>query len=603
MQAARLLLQRVPLEFLSKTAADQFDVQSSSQSQIQRQNIGLPNNIMKQLLQAWAVAHSLRRALADPSYVAPNGSCTSPSQVGKAIYCCDGACLDGTSIFDKTGLCGSFANQCADTGSPGCSANQVFYGNGDTNFDPGLGDCYLPALHVCQWQQDKWAWQCCDCPPGYVSLNDDCANAGTRNEYECFGCTSADETVQYNDQAGVFVCKGPGFEKTACNLVEANENLLGAVGLGLNLLGGLCPLGFQSLSDKIQAAGLALGDVYAWASGFANPTSGISGTEIGAASAVVGTISAIAVGAGLAAGGLEAGFIYEVACGAVSGLSFASTAVSAFHDHDPACADKMSRRDHDKTVKSGVDRTRPRRAIIQKRSNPCTDFLGYFPGDYSVLTDLQTQCEDISLYAAADTLVADVANTTAVLQQMCNQLTGGQNGTLFDLPGLLSAIQAFVPYCDTSRDSGSSASVSSTSKSSHSSSPSRSTGLERRSSLSSTTLGHQTSSTVRSSSHSSTSSRSPSSSSAKSSSRSSSKSSSQTSSESSSHSSILSTSRTSTESSSHSTQPTSYTSTKSSPHASTSSSFHTSTRFTSHSSSTTSSHHNNHKNNTKKHHT
>jgi hypothetical protein len=82
---------------------------------------------------------------ADLTYSLPSDSCTTGSVLGQATFCCDGGCYDGTTIFNKDGLCGHFDDSCNDPENPpSCNSNQVYASSAAPWVDAGIGLCYIP---------------------------------------------------------------------------------------------------------------------------------------------------------------------------------------------------------------------------------------------------------------------------------------------------------------------------------------------------------------------------------------------------------------------------------------------------------------------------
>lgn len=130
------------------------------------------------------------------TYFEASGDCSTGQGLGNAIYCCDGACIDGTSI-GKAGLCDNWLNLCLDLegGAPTCSPQQVLTPGTDGNsINSGDGTCYSPGAADCQWQRHNWTWSCCNCPVGFISITGGACQAGTTGVAQgppalpCVGC-------------------------------------------------------------------------------------------------------------------------------------------------------------------------------------------------------------------------------------------------------------------------------------------------------------------------------------------------------------------------------------------------------------------------------
>ena len=399
---------------------------------------------------------SVWRVFAHTDTTPATNNCTSSSENGQAIYCCSGACHDGGTIRETTGLCSGWGFICADlVVPPTCYYNQAFRTQPDVTVDAGIGECFAS----CQWAYSNWTWSCCDCPPNYISLRAKCDHYGPGEE--CFGCTEADETPLFNEQAQRYICDGPDYVQTACKLVNANTKLLGALGVGLNLFSAICPFSTTSASSEFQAISTLFGNVYSFASAASKPQNGIDGSSISAASALIGTVGSIAAGVGVRIAEVETGLpvYFAIICTVAAAFSLATSIATSLGNLDPNCtgsdSDSLTRRHYNLPMDLQVDTEIFPRAATQDQSNPCTELLGYLPGNYSVLTDIASQCNQLENYDLFDTLVAGVANTTNLLQQTCSQIRASPNVTVFQLPDFVTALREFEPYCSgpTSSDS------------------------------------------------------------------------------------------------------------------------------------------------------
>ena len=137
---------------------------------------------------------------ADLEYTSVSKHCGSFSGPGKAVYCCSGACLDGTSI-GQHGQCKYFMDLCGDlqSGTPSCRVNQVLQYN-DVPPTNATGDgCCGACCCECQWVRNEWNWSCCDCPKGYQAVSRGLCDGASS---QCVGCTGSNEVLTGNATAG-----------------------------------------------------------------------------------------------------------------------------------------------------------------------------------------------------------------------------------------------------------------------------------------------------------------------------------------------------------------------------------------------------------------
>jgi hypothetical protein len=133
-------------------------------------------------------------------------TCSSSETDGRAVFCCDGACIDGSSI-GVPGQCQNWTDLCADAETtPQCGSDQVFLpGRPEYNWvDSGDGACYLPAIDDCNWQRNDWFWQCCACPENYTSTQGGVCEDGAPFQNPCVACSDPDEVLTSN-----FTCYKP----------------------------------------------------------------------------------------------------------------------------------------------------------------------------------------------------------------------------------------------------------------------------------------------------------------------------------------------------------------------------------------------------------
>lgn len=83
-------------------------------------------------------------------------TCTSYDTDGIVTFCCDGACLDNSTLGGPD-LCEYWTQICQDAvTTPQCPSDQVFYTAGYTWVDSGNDNCYLPAIDDCDWRRNDW---------------------------------------------------------------------------------------------------------------------------------------------------------------------------------------------------------------------------------------------------------------------------------------------------------------------------------------------------------------------------------------------------------------------------------------------------------------
>lgn len=119
----------------------------------------------------------------------PNSCHGTIQEFGESVFCCDGACIDNSRIGNP-GLCQNWTDMCADTSSPPqCSSTQMVKQNSFDWVDSGDGCCYFCSIQDCLWQKNNWTWECCDCPPGYIS-----AGGGVCDPPTSLGCVQCSES-------------------------------------------------------------------------------------------------------------------------------------------------------------------------------------------------------------------------------------------------------------------------------------------------------------------------------------------------------------------------------------------------------------------------
>jgi hypothetical protein len=403
----------------------------------------------------------LNQCLADIDYQLPTTSCTVSSAIGRAIYCCDGDCADGSSL-GSPGLCAAFADECNDLGTPpSCSPTQIFSYATEGQIDAGMGYCYLEE---CRWQKNVWSWNCCNCPLGYTAVAPACGQGARKNDHLCVTCTGADEELQFDSKAQAYQCVAPTTSTTATTststtstttsttsssatcaaLLRALDDKANEVGRVATALGSLCPATPGNVVDKINTVVNYIGEVYSGAKALVNPgTKGENAAD--AALAIGSTVDGFLV-AGLATlfapeeGSLLAvvGAAYAAACtaDAIFGSLVTAGSIGLEVAISVACGTPIFGRSARYARRSPVaDGTLP------DPQNTCVQLLDLFPFDFSAPAQLDSDCNQ--LYA-----LSDDQNLTAPLQQACHSYQSSGNSTmLIALGNLLQAVQSFVPYC------------------------------------------------------------------------------------------------------------------------------------------------------------
>ena len=140
----------------------------------------------------------------DPDYREASKQCSSSEGMGHAVWCCSGDCLNS---------CSNMYNLCLDADSPSCPFDQVLFPGSSEGVDAGSGWCYQPfGIDACQWQQNNWHWDCCNCPSGYIPVQSaNTCHIGDPEGYAegppappCVGCTSGKKLV--GDSTNGYYC-------------------------------------------------------------------------------------------------------------------------------------------------------------------------------------------------------------------------------------------------------------------------------------------------------------------------------------------------------------------------------------------------------------
>ena len=176
---------------------------------------------------------SSAQSTTDVIYTGRTSTCTSAWDLGQAIFCCNGACIDGTGDEDPTGLCKYFADGCNDPITPPACASldQVFVFDNFNGVDTGIGNCY----YWCTWGQFNYSWSCCDCPQGYTAVASTCAELTLPNSYECMGCPPGFALTVNLSPSGGYFCSDETLHSVLCDLgrdVKSAFDIAGRVSIG-----------------------------------------------------------------------------------------------------------------------------------------------------------------------------------------------------------------------------------------------------------------------------------------------------------------------------------------------------------------------------------
>ncbi|KAK5659032.1 hypothetical protein OQA88_1119 [Cercophora sp. LCS_1] len=400
------------------------------------------------------------RSAAELRYRYPNAACTNETVPGEAVVCCSGDCLDGTTIFDQTGLCQNVLNECLDPGTPlSCSSNQVFTLTASESVDAGLGLCYLP-ITGCIWSYTSYTYSCCDCPTGFVPVASACTDRSRPFSDLCVGCSQPDEQIEFNAVTQAFACNGPSL---VCRTARAASTAASALGLMTTWAGALC-----ATTDLKSLALSLLQGADAVMAAIVNPSNGVLGTKFNAASAVITGVNALALGAAVIAGAsvevplaVALPLLYVQACNIVgtagAGLFVGGAIAEALQKLNcpPTTPKKRSvSLDPELAVRAPARR--------DGLSNPCAEFVAMFPADSSSVAAADSACNDVASYDVASITDAAVADAISTLQQVCASLQdSNQISFMRDLVNLLSALDAAIPYCDVDTPSSSLTAVTS----------------------------------------------------------------------------------------------------------------------------------------------
>jgi hypothetical protein len=132
--------------------------------------------------------------------------CSHGKGIGKAIFCCTGSCIDGSSV-GKAGLCRHWLDPCEDLEqdtSSLCSSDQVLRFTGSDWIDSGDGKCWINASD-CRWQRQKWKWSCCSCRKGFERTSNTIDKCYDNNPPSpCVGCTGKGQKLVGNGLVGYY---------------------------------------------------------------------------------------------------------------------------------------------------------------------------------------------------------------------------------------------------------------------------------------------------------------------------------------------------------------------------------------------------------------
>lgn len=423
---------------------------------------------------AIVISISVFRVYGQVTYADPLESCTTEGPVlGNAVFCCSGACLDGTRIGEP-GQCDGWLNLCIDIDSPpACAYNQVLSYRDPPTVDSGDGCCGACCCE-CQWQRNDWSWSCCDCPEGFIAV--DVGTCGGTANPGCVGCQGHDQTLTGDPTTG-FQCVASGTSSSesalptsdysdtsetpdtatpdtsenpatsgpppsassdTCQDLQTASDRLGVIGTVSTWLGAVCAANFDPLSVTTSL----LENAYAFAKAYKAPQTGFFGNSAGLASTLVSTISSVAIDAAAVALAPEEVTVasglalsYAVACDANGfvGTGAFYSEVALDQEINARCTSKITKR-----FWSSIGLHTERRRDVD---NPCAEFLSYFPSNYSAPAMLNSTCDEI---------ISDPSSLDTIpgVEKACQDYQNSGNGTILtNFATMLQALQDFVPYC------------------------------------------------------------------------------------------------------------------------------------------------------------
>ncbi|KAK4449752.1 hypothetical protein QBC34DRAFT_437828 [Podospora aff. communis PSN243] len=140
----------------------------------------------------------------------PTDQCYSHATQGTETCCCNGDCGSGPVPQGEW----MWGMGCKEYETPSvCSNSQVYRTDNASVVDVG-GRCYS----ICNWERWQYSYQCCDCPPGFISTAGVSPNCGSIGE-TCVGCSEPWETpVKTGTSIVSWECRRRGMN---CDAVDA----------------------------------------------------------------------------------------------------------------------------------------------------------------------------------------------------------------------------------------------------------------------------------------------------------------------------------------------------------------------------------------------
>ncbi|KAF3913772.1 hypothetical protein AA313_de0210401 [Arthrobotrys entomopaga] len=382
----------------------------------------------------------------------PTKECTTTSVLGQAQACCDNTCSDGTNV-GFPGACENFQDYCKDPKTvPTCKPNQVFSAMPDKKKDTG-GKCFP----TCNWANWQYTYNCCDCPEGYVSAFTDCPSLDGVNlatMMPCVGCLDKTKTLTFDKSTGQYSCvtSGSSSNSELCANLQKYKQWSRAVGNLNGWVAVVCPASL----NKALVAFKPGGALYAWLSAWEHPTGGLTGTKFTATTAVINAFNTLKIALGFAAAGVTAadiGAVYAATCLVSGGIGVASAGTSLI-------LGQIRKKYHCPTdTKRSVSglasfmelETSPSYYLARRDDgdyNPCSEFLSYFPSNFTLAADLDTECNSVEGIDASTIEDIDIAKGVMNTQTFCKDYQNSGNSTkMIDFQNFLSALQGAVPYC------------------------------------------------------------------------------------------------------------------------------------------------------------
>ncbi|KAL2122796.1 hypothetical protein VTJ04DRAFT_3251 [Mycothermus thermophilus] len=381
---------------------------------------------------------------------------------GQAVHCCTGACLDGTSVSwfsdNNNGICRHWANPCLDAvSSLDCPSHQVLTSITGESVDAGIGFCHIP-ISGCRWAYAEYYATCCDCPDGFIPASFEvstCENWHRRWQLPlCIGCSEPYEQIYFNEFTGQYDCKI--VLSPLCKAARAASTAASALGLLNTWASSLCAItNLRSLTISL------LQSIDAVAAAIVDPSSGALGTKYNAASTVISTIHALALGAAIIAAApaevplaVALPLAYVTACNIVTGLGagllLTDTIADAIAEHNcPYVPQKRAI----STEPAEPDMTATVRALARRDgpSNPCSEFVRILPYEAGAADATRNACDEMASFDVAALQAEDerVASAVSTLQQVCASMRdSNQLSFMSDLANLVNAVRRLIPYCN-----------------------------------------------------------------------------------------------------------------------------------------------------------